>query len=331
MADRNRILAMFVLAFGLAGCEAECAVSTAKLSDAAMASAINEETKAPTTAASTFAPDSPAIYATVKLSNAPAETKVKATFHYLEGGDRQITEDEVEAGGTSYVSFTLSPPNNGWPAGQYETRFLLNGKETMRLPFNVAPATAAAAGEDAAAPPPATMATREAAPVADQKAPAAAATPAMKLMRDDKFGFTYEMPTTWTYRVNPNKDYVVEGPKGTDAYELSIILQFVTKSTNKGSSATAQAQALVEQIQGAPNGAIKSSDMLKMAGQEGPYFVATYTAKNSTGAAVPFAHAQVVLDHGPYYYLISYSGPGPIYEKYLNVFQHLVETFTFTK
>jgi len=315
MSHRNRILGMFVLAIGLAGCEAECAVSTAGLSDAAMATAINEETKAPTTAASTFAPETPAIFATVKLSNAPADTRVKATFHYLEGGDRQITEDEVKAGGTRYVSFTLSPPDNGWPAGQYETRFELNGKEAMRLPFNVVPAPTAAAVE--------------AAPDSAQKAKTAQ--PAVKLMRDDTFGFAFEIPATWTYRLNPNKDYVVEGPKGTDAYELSVILQFVTKAANKGSSATAQAQALVEQIQGAPNGAIKSSDMLKMAGQEAPYFVATYSAKNSAGVATPFAHTQLVLDHGPYYYLISYSGPAPIYEKYLGVFQRLVETFAFTR
>jgi hypothetical protein len=39
----------------------------------------------------------------------------------------------------------------------------------------------------------------------------------------------------------------------------------------------------------------------------------------------------LVLDHGAYYYLISYSGPAPIYEKHLSVFQHLVETFTFTR
>lgn len=320
MSHRNRILVMFALTIGLAGCEAECAVSTAGLSDAAMATAINEETKAPTSAASTFAADAPAIFATVKLSNAPADTKVKATFHYLEGGDRQITEDEVKAGGTCYVSFTLSPPNNGWPAGQYETRFQLNGKEAMRLPFNVAPPATAAAAEDA---PASAQKTQAARPAVKQ--------PAVKLMRDDTFGFAFEIPATWTYRVNPNKDYVVEGPKGTDAYELSVILQFVTKAANKGSSATAQAQALVEQIQGAPNGAIKSSDMLKMAGQEAPYFVATYAAKNSAGVATSFAHTQLVLDHGAYYYLISYSGPAPIYEKYLGVFQRLVETFAFTR
>jgi len=163
-------------------------------------------------------------------------------------------------------------------------------------------------------------------------APKAAGSQAgMKVMRDDKFGFAYEIPAAWTYRVNANKDYVVEGPKGTDAYELSVVLQFVTKAANKGSSATAQAQGLVEQIQGAPNGVIKSHDLLQVAGQEAPFFVATYTAKNSAGVAMPFAHTQLVIDHGAYYYLISYSGPAPIYEKYLSVFQHLVETFTFVR
>lgn len=319
-----RTAALLILALALSGCEAECAVSTASLSEAAMASAIDEQTMAPTSRASTFAPDARAIYATAKLSNAPADTKVKATFHYLEGGDRQIADDELSTGGTRSVSFTLSPPRDGWPAGQYETRFHLNGKEVLRLPFNVAPSAAAARAADWLG---------EEEPVQAPKPQTKAAAPqaAMKRIKEDTFGITYEIPAAWAWRVNQNKDYVIEGPKGTEAYELSIILQFIAKSANPGSSATAQAQALVEQIKGAPNGVIKSADMLTMSGQEAPYFIATYTAANSAGVKTPFAHTQIVLDHDAYYYLISYSGPAPIYEKNLGVFEHLVATFQFTR
>lgn len=317
--------ALLVVTLGLAGCEAECSVSTARLSDAKMATAIDAGTKAPTVQASTFAPDVPAIYATAMLSNAPDDTKVKATFHFLENGDRQIAEDEIQAGGTRSVAFTLSPPVNGWPAGQYETRFYLNGKEVLRQPFNVSSPTS---------PPPATKGAGDSrpkpSPVAGTQPPAAASVP-MKRFSDDRFGIQLELPPSWTYRVNAAKDYVLEGPKGTDVYELSVVLQFVTKAANPGSSAAAQAQTLADQIGRAQNGAIKTRDTLTIGGQEAPYFVATYTAADSSGIANGFVHTQIVVDHGEHYYLISYSGPVPIYQKHLGVFQNMVQTFQFTR
>jgi hypothetical protein len=105
----------------------------------------------------------------------------------------------------------------------------------------------------------------------------------------------------------------------------------VTKAANPGSSAIDQARTLAEQIARAPNGAIKTRETLPMGGQDAPYFVATYTAADSAGVATPFAHTQIVLDHGAHYYLISYSGPVPIYQKHIGVFQNMVQTFQFTR
>ena len=321
-----------LLAFAFAGCEAQFSVSTAQLSEPNTASAINAETKAPEAPASTFSANVPAIYATAKLSNAPDDTKVRATFHYLEGGEREIAGDEIQAGGSRFVAFTLSAPTAGWPPGQYEARFYLNGKEIHRKPFNVmasaaiAPAPAAPRGGAGRAATPAAGA-----PDTAREATRASATAAAtKHFRDDTFGFDFELPATWTYRVTPSKNYLLEGPKGTDSFELSVILQFVTKATDPGSSAVAQAQKLAQQIEGSPNGAIKTRDTLTMAGQEALYFVGTYTTADSRGVQAEFAHTQIVLDHGDYYYLISYSGPLPIYQKYLSVFQNMVQSFQFT-
>ena len=326
-----------LVAMAVAGCEAQFSVSTAKLTEPNTAASIDAETKAPAALASTFAANVPAIYATAKLANAPDDTKIKATFHYLEGGDREIAGDEIEAGGSRYVAFTLSAPTAGWPPGQYEARFYLNGKEVHRKPFNVTAATAAAPASSA--PRAAGGAGRAAAPAVAGGADAArsaerAASPATsgtKHFRDETFGIDFEMPSNWAWRLTPSKNYLLEGPKGTDSFELSVILQFVTKAGNAGSSAVAQAQKLAEQIAGAPNGAIKTRDTLTMAGQEAPYFVGTYTTADSRGAQAEFGHTQIVLDHGDYYYLISYSGPLPIYQKHLAVFQNMAETFRFTK
>ncbi|TAK13233.1 MAG: hypothetical protein EPO35_10550 [Acidobacteria bacterium] len=302
-ANASRIATIVLAAATLAGCEAQCSVSTAKLSEETMASAINPDTKAPVTKAVTFAPDTGTIYATVKLSNAPEGTKVKATFHYLEGGDRQIFDYEMTSEGTRYIAFSLTRPTNGWPVGPYETRFLLNDKPGPKVPFNVAPSAASAATPNA--------------------------TPT-KLFRDEAFGFSLSAPDTWTYRVTPRKDYLFEGPKGTDAYETSVIIQFVRKSDNPGSSAKAQLDGLAAELARAPNGAIGKRGEVNVGGQSSPFFNATYNAKTSTGVVAPFTHTQIAVDHGDYYYLISYSGPTPAFEAHLPVFEGMVTSFAFT-
>lgn len=157
------------------------------------------------------------------------------------------------------------------------------------------------------------------------------ARPALKTFLDPAFGISLELPDTWSYRITPAKDYMFEGAKGTDEYELSLVLQFVTKAANPGSSAMAQLRKLAATLQSAPAGAIKSNGSVEVGGIESPFFVATYTAANSKGAAVPFAHTQVVVDHGQYYYLISFSGPSKIYEKQVTVFEHALGSLKFTK
>lgn len=156
-----------------------------------MANAVDPETKAPVASVTSFAPDAPAIYATAKLSHAPEDTKVKATFHYLEGGDRQIMESEVTAEGTRYVMFLLTPPAAGWPAGQYETRLFLNGKEGKRMPFNVAgPLAPALAATAPPAPPDASATPQVPAAATPQRAqPATQPAAATKQFRDERFAY----------------------------------------------------------------------------------------------------------------------------------------------
>lgn len=327
MSNLTRLAAVIALTVGVTACEAQCSVSTASLSEESMTTAVHPETKAPVAQVTSFAPDTANIYATAKLSTAPPDTKIKASFHYLEGGDRLIAEDEVTADGTRYVMFTLSPPTNGWPAGQYETRFFLNGKEGKRLPFNVA---ARAAEPLPAAPAAPTPTPPKVVPTPPRPAPTAKPADGMKRFHDDTFGFGLELPDTFAYRVTPQKHYLFEGPKGSDAFELSIILQFVMKSANPGSSADAQLRGLADQLSRTPNGAIKTRAVMDVGGTRAPYVNATYDAKDSTGATVPFSHTQLVIDHGAYYYLISYSGPTPIFRKYAPVFEHMIESFVFT-
>ena len=120
-------------------------------------------------------------------------------------------------------------------------RFFLNGKETLRRPFNVSRAVNPEEPDDSSSLP-------------------------MKRFRDDRFGIGFELPSTWSYRLTPSKDYLFEGPKGTEAFEVSVILQFVTKAANPGLSAAAQSRGVEQKLSRAPNGAIEARDSVEVDG-----------------------------------------------------------------
>jgi hypothetical protein len=307
----------------LCGCETSCSFSTATLAEAQTAIAIHPETQAPTEPARTFSEEAQAIYAAAKLSSAPDGTKVKATFHYLENGENEIASNEIEAGGERWLSFTLSPAATGWPLGQYEVRLYLNGDEVDRLPFNVAPGTQAAR----AAAPLETRSLPADPPIETKTTSAAKSQAAHKKLLDDKFAMELELPASWSYRITSEGDYLIEAPGGeAKANQLYVLLQFISKAHNPGSSAVRQAEQALAQISQAPDVEIKKQEMLDIAGQEAPYFVATYTA---TG--IPFGHTQIVMEHGEHYYWLGYVGPTNTYEENAPVFQHIVETFRFTE
>lgn len=128
-------LSIIILSFTAIG--AECSFSTANLSEYTMCTGVEKDTYKPVGATDTFKPDTPTIYVTTKLANAPSDTLVKFDWYYLEDGETFIDGVEVKADGTRYLMSNLSKPTKGWPTGKYEVRVFLNGKEANRVPFTV--------------------------------------------------------------------------------------------------------------------------------------------------------------------------------------------------
>ncbi len=147
--------------------------------------------------------------------------------------------------------------------------------------------------------------------------------------RELQFDFSFEVPSDWNITLTPKKDYMVEGPKGSDAFEIPIVIQIVKKSENPGSSAGAQLESSRKLLMAAPEVAIKQQGTLTVAGKEVPCFIAAYKASTSQGSAAVFSHLQVVIDQGDYYYWVSYSAPVPVYEKYRLVAEHFLNSFQF--
>jgi len=303
----------------LTGCEASFNVSTASLSEAVLALRVDAETQAPVEKAGTITPDTQTIYATVKVSTAPADTKVKAVFFYREDTDRQIAEDTVVAQGTQYVSFSLSPPANGWPVGEYRVQFYLNDQAKNELRFSVRQETAVAQVMPAVP------------PQVEERPAATAGNEAYQRLTEGRFGFSFEVPVSWSWKLIPGtNDYLVSGPAATDAGEISIIVQVVDTRLGGVSSLKEQMLALVDQFAQIQGASVAKKDVIAAAGQNAPFFIVTYPAENGQGRKVEFGHTQMGIEHAPYILLVSYSAPRDIYQNNLGVFQHMVDSFTLS-
>ena len=131
------IIASLLLAIPLAGCQREVSFTTASLSEANMCQEVDEDSR-PVDATKVFAPDTSKLFLSVKLSNAPDDTEVKAEWVYVKGeledvSDHLLGEYTVT---TEYISFSLSS-TDVWPTGDYKVVLYIDGKEKLTVPFAV--------------------------------------------------------------------------------------------------------------------------------------------------------------------------------------------------
>ncbi|KAB2891184.1 MAG: hypothetical protein F9K32_05625 [Desulfobulbaceae bacterium] len=348
----------------LAGCEASFNLTTAGLSDPAVSTAVDLNTGAPLEKATIFPADVKTLYATVQLKNGPADTSVRAVFYYLEGKRQQIAEDTVKGEGSRHLSFSLNPPETGWPAGRYEVEFALNGEVKEKTGFAIVPTadmpvakSFPSAGGQQATPPaqpaqtppsppaqPAQTPPETVPPPAAQPGAAAPGVPAVppatppptparayKTFQDKQFGFSFELPDSWTFQtVGANSDYLFSGQPGTPEAEISVIVQIVDTQKGVVGSLKDQMLSLLNQFSQMAGAKIESKSQIQTANQMAPFFLVTYQAENTRKQQVTFGHTQLGIDHPPYLLLISYSAPREIYQRNVAVFQHMVESLKLT-
>lgn len=318
MLNKYAVICFLLSCFLLNGCEASFDASTASLTDAVIALEVDQQTQAPLKTVESITPDTKTIYASIKVNNAPSETAVKAVFHYKhDGNENTIAENSVSAQGTQYVSFSLSPPETGWPIGEYSVQFLLNDKEKQQIHFSVSQETAAVKSQ------------LQEAQQNDQNVLLGQAQKpgTYQRLNEQRFGFSYEVPSTWSWKLIPeSRDYLISGPSGTDEGEISVIMQIIDPRLGGVKDVNDQMAALEKEFTKLPDASIVNKDMIKTAGQESPFFVVTYMAKNSQGTQVKFGHTQIGIDHSPYILLLSYSAPMNIYQNNIKTLQHILDT-----
>ncbi len=135
------IITSLLLAMPLAGCEGEVSFTTASLSEATMCQSVDKDMR-PVNAISVFNADTPKIFCSVKLSNAPPDTEIKAEWIYIEGevedlNNFMIDDWSATTEGTHYISTSMTRPYDGWPRGEYNIVLYVDGEEKLSVPFTV--------------------------------------------------------------------------------------------------------------------------------------------------------------------------------------------------
>lgn len=137
----SMIIASLLLAIPLTGCEGEVSFTTASLSEATMCKSVDEDMK-PLDITDVFTTDTPEIFCSVKLSNAPSDTEIKAEWIYIEGeledtSNYLIAEWSTTTDGTRHIGVSMTRPSAGWPKGEYKVVLYIDGKEELSVPFTV--------------------------------------------------------------------------------------------------------------------------------------------------------------------------------------------------
>lgn len=119
------------------------------LSDFKIAKSVYGLTQAPKELGEEFMPDTPVVYLTMLLTQAPDGTKIRVDWYFLGAGEeeRLIIPAELETHGTRQLAFNMKPGTGDLPAGKYEARVYLNGSEFVRVPFKVIGQPAASSEE----------------------------------------------------------------------------------------------------------------------------------------------------------------------------------------
>ena len=134
------VVALLLSSVSMIGCAGEVGFTTASLSEATMTTGVDADFR-PLNVTNTFAPDTPVIYCSVKLSNAPDDTEIRSDWIYIKGElalkEHLIDSAILTAGGTQYLSESLTSPDEGWPRGDYKIVMYINDKEELTVPFSV--------------------------------------------------------------------------------------------------------------------------------------------------------------------------------------------------
>ncbi|MDA3905466.1 MAG: hypothetical protein PF484_05260 [Bacteroidales bacterium] len=140
MKKKHYVLIFIVAFIALIVYTGGCEFSSASISDGKICTSMNGSACSSDNSVITGNPSE--IYASCELKYAPESTDIKFIWYYY--GQSKIEIDQVTLnsgtnGSNVEVHSSLSRPNNGWPAGDYEVviQLMIEGKDPIVKSFEV--------------------------------------------------------------------------------------------------------------------------------------------------------------------------------------------------
>lgn len=115
------------------------------ISEGAMTTSVDNDSKPTSPVKTSFAVDTPAIYCSFKVADVQPEDMIKASWFYVKGEAKEHENEllnetfTVAASDASsyYLAFYLDKPTAGWYKGSYKVVLSVNSVEKLSVPFNI--------------------------------------------------------------------------------------------------------------------------------------------------------------------------------------------------
>jgi len=137
-----------VLLCAYAGCSQAGSVSQpdkSAITEGVMTTSVNDDSKPTSPVCISFAPDTPAIYCSFKVSGVTSDDLIKASWYYIKGEavDKEnelLDEIYTSAQGGDqgyYLAFYKHMPAGGWYKGSYKVILSVNNSDKLSVPFEI--------------------------------------------------------------------------------------------------------------------------------------------------------------------------------------------------
>jgi hypothetical protein len=117
------------------------------ITEGVLTTSVDEDSKPTSPVSTSFAPDTPALYCSFKVSGVTPEDSISAYWYYIKG-EALGKENEIMDGGMMYttgqagdqgyyLAFYQHPPAGRWYKGSYKVVLSVNNAEKLSVPFEI--------------------------------------------------------------------------------------------------------------------------------------------------------------------------------------------------